>query len=261
MENPYKAKIIKTIQALGAVHSIWDVFSDFVELGALCIANSPKTDSELWNKREQQYLSTIGKYKPEEQKRFPEMFADLVMAMEYEVSERGAPSDILGEIFHALELHNKYKGQFFTPQHVCDMMSKIVLGNIEEMIAEKGYVSLCEPCCGSGAMILGFAKAMLEKHLNYSTQLVVVSTDIDIKCVHMCYLQLSLYGIPAVVIHGNSLSKEEWSHWLTPVYILGNWSQRFKPENNSGADLPKTEDSVSFGEQLTLDDYMKGANK
>ena len=32
----------------------------------------------------------------------------------------------------------------------------------------------------------------------------------------MAYIQLSLYGIPAVVIHGNTLTMETWSHWYTP---------------------------------------------
>jgi hypothetical protein len=39
----------------------------------------------------------------------------------------------------------------------------------------------------------------------------------------MTYLQLALYGVPAVVIHGNSITCEEFSRWYTPVYILGGW--------------------------------------
>ena len=31
----------------------------------------------------------------------------------------------------------------------------------------------------------------------------------------MCYIQLSLLGIPAVVIHGNPLTMQEWAHWYT----------------------------------------------
>ncbi len=42
----------------------------------------------------------------------------------------------------------------------------------------------------------------------------------------MTYIQCALYGIPAVVIHGNSLSLEEWSHWYTPVYIFDGWRFR-----------------------------------
>ena len=33
----------------------------------------------------------------------------------------------------------------------------------------------------------------------------------------MAYIQLALYNIPAVIIHGNTLTVEEWSHWFTPA--------------------------------------------
>ena len=152
------------------------------------------------------------------------MFADLVDALQYELTWSNAPTDVLGPLFHDLELHNKYKGQFFTPQSVCDMMSLISFD--KNLVHEKGYINLYEPCCGSGAMIFGFAKAMAENELNYCHQLVVTATDIDLKCVYMCYLQLSLYGIPAVVIHGDTLTLEEWSHWYTPVYVMNSWKRK-----------------------------------
>lgn len=226
--NPHKQTILKTIQRLGQVHSVWDVFSDFVTLSALCVANSCDRHTPTWEKREQQYLETIRKYKPDEQELFTQMFAELVLALEYEITWNNAPADVLGALFHELELHNKYKGQFFTPQHVCDLMTEIVIGGKDILLNERGYVSLNEPCCGSGAMILGMAKAMLERDMNYSKQLFVLATDVDIKCVYMCYLQLSLYGIPAVVVHGNSLTAEEYSRWLTPVYILDGWAWKTK---------------------------------
>lgn len=242
MDNPYKTKILKTIEKLGYVYSVWNVFSDFVELGALSIANSVDKNKALWEKREKQYLDMIGKYKPDEQKLFPEMFADLVDALQYELTWSNAPVDILGQIFHGLELHNKYKGQFFTPQHICDMMGAIALGDSQNEIRKNGFITVCEPCCGSGAMILGFCKAMLDAELNYCTQLVVTATDIDLKCVYMTYLQLSLYGIPAVVIHGNTLTVEAWSHWFTPVYLIYGWrrkSERICNLDGLGVQTPK----------------------
>jgi hypothetical protein len=75
-------------------------------------------------------------------------------------------------------------------------------------------------------LVLGLAKAMQIKKFNPQQQLVVTGVDIDIKCVNMAYLQLSLFGIPAVIIHGNSLTCEEWSVWRTPAYILGLWEIR-----------------------------------
>ena len=39
----------------------------------------------------------------------------------------------------------------------------------------------------------------------------------------MNFLQLSLLHVPAVVIHGNTLTLQAWSHWYTPAHILGEW--------------------------------------
>ena len=43
---------------------------------------------------------------------------------------------------------------------------------------------------------------------------------IDIRCVHMTYLQLSLAGVPAIVKHTNSLTRETWDIWKTPAFIM-----------------------------------------
>ena len=260
--NPYKDKILKTIQKLCYRHSPWNIFSDFVELGALCIANScADKKTEEWEEREKRYLEIINKYDKDEQQHFPIMFADLVQALEYALTWENAPVDILGELFHELELHNQFKGQFFTPQHICDFMGAITLGDSKADVERQGFVSCCEPACGSGAMVLGFARAMMEAELNYCTQLVVEATDIDLKCVHMTYLQLSLYGIPAIVIHGNTLTLEEWGRWYTPVYIIHGWRwkrQRAAIADKSGEELPKEPEPVKPGEQLTLFDMEGG---
>ena len=155
------------------------------------------------------------------------MFADLVEALTYALTWENAPVDILGELFHELELHNQFKGQFFTPQHICDFMGKIALDDSKADVERLGFISCCEPACGSGAMVLGFARAMMDAELNYCSQLVVEATDIDLKCVHMTFLQLSLYGIPAIVIHGNTLTlleTEEKLETVKPAEPMGQLS-------------------------------------
>lgn len=227
--NPHKEKLVKTIQKLAHRHSTWSLFSDFVELIALTIANSITLDNNVeWQKREDRYLQIINKYNPDEQQVFPEMFADLEEALQYELTQKNAPVDVLGPVFHELKLHNTYKAQFFSPQHICDMMGAIALGDSREELEKQGYISLSEPTCGSGAMVLGFARAMAEANLNYCSQLFAIATDIDPKCAHMTYIQLSLYGIPAVVIHGNSLTLEEWSKWYTPIYVTHGWRWKIR---------------------------------
>lgn len=39
----------------------------------------------------------------------------------------------------------------------------------------------------------------------------------------MAYIQLSYLGIPAVVIHGDSLQVKEYTRFYTPVYMIGDW--------------------------------------
>jgi len=68
-------------------------------------------------------------------------------------------------------------------------MGKCTIDEHDSFIEEKGYISVCEPCCGSGAMILGAAKALKDAGYNYQQQMVVHATDIDIKCVHMYLLK------------------------------------------------------------------------
>ena len=64
-----------------------------------------------------------------------------------------------------------------------------------------------EPTCGSGTMVIGAVWAMKQKDFDFRHKSFFVAQDIDIRCVWMAYIQLSLYGIPAVVIHGDTLAK------------------------------------------------------
>lgn len=219
-KDTYKTKILSLFNEFQYSHNIWTVFSDFVEIVSISISNS--VDLIHRELREKRYLEIIQGYKKNERERFCEMFSNLIMSMENQITLDG-PQDILGELFHELELHNKYRGQFFSPNQISDAMGFITLSDKEETIKEKGFVTVSEPCIGSGTMILGFAKAMKRNGYNYCSQMVVTGVDVDVKCVHMAYMQLSLYGIPAVIIHGNSLTTEEWSRWYTPVYVLNGW--------------------------------------
>lgn len=221
--NDIKKKLIDIIMELSYKHDIWKVFSDFVEVSAIALSNG--IDPTHKEEREQRYMELIKTYSKEELNMITEAFACL--AMEAELSfNSGICRDILGGLFHELELHNKYKGQFFTPSVVCELMAAVTVADVEEQIKEKGYITVSEPCTGSGAMVLGIAKVLMNKNISCSSQMVVTAIDVDLKCVCMTYIQLSLYGIPAVVIHGNTLTTEEWSRWYTPAYVLDGWIWR-----------------------------------
>ena len=176
-------EIVSGIQKLAYRHPAYQIFQDWLEISAIAISNS--VDLANFEDREKRYLELINQYK-EEQNALVELFATLVRNLTDEVETSGTPRDVLGEVFHGLELHNKYKGQFFTPNHICEFMGRAVLaGDTEEVISERGFVSVCEPCVGSGGLVIGLAAAMAYHKHNYQTELVVTACDIDIKCVHI----------------------------------------------------------------------------
>lgn len=72
-------------------------------------------------------------------------------------------------------------------------------------------------------LVLSYAKALKKHNINYQKYLLVDVTDIADTCVYMAYIQLALYGIPAIVKCGNSLTQEIRFAMETPLYFLQYW--------------------------------------
>lgn len=256
----HQKELVKLISGLAYRHSQWQVFSDFAEMAAISISNA--VDLAQSQTREERYMQIIQRYRADELAKFPQMLAALTMAMEEE------PADVLGRTFHDLELHNKWAGQFFTPYHVCRMMAKMTIGDkadVEARIAARGFVTASEPAAGSGAMVIALAHEMRDAGINYQRHLHVTAVDVDAKCVHMAYLQFALLHIPAIIVHGNSLSLEEFGRWYTPAHIMDGWNWKLKREALPGdaheierppepaASSPRRDDDPPAGPaQLTL---------
>ncbi|WP_177142908.1 N-6 DNA methylase [Variovorax sp. YR216] len=204
------------------------VFADFCELSALAISNS--VDRIQFAAREERYLHIVKGYEPAEVEKFPLMLAILVDWLQCGLA------DCLGELFMSLELGDHWKGQFFTPSSVASAMAHISLHDVKKTVEREGFVSICEPACGAGGMLIACAEAVLEQGVNYQTAMHVTAIDIDATAAHMAYVQLSLLNVPAIVIHGNALSLEQRSHWVTPAHVLGGWDRRLR--RRSSADTP-----------------------
>jgi hypothetical protein len=212
--------LIKRFNGFRYRHGVYDVFRDFCELGACALSNS--VDKHHFEEREKQYLSVIGKYTSEEADEFAKMLGALAIVLEAD-----GPTDVLGRVFSQLEIHNRDAGQFFTPQCISDMMGALSFGDgLKQIIDSRGYITLQEPAAGAGSMIFGFCKAMKDAGYDYTSQLHVTAIDIDSRCAHMCYLQMSLLGIPGVVYIGDTLRMQMRSVWETPAHILGGWFLR-----------------------------------
>lgn len=218
----YRKELMDLLRQNSHRHDLYTIWSDFVEIGAIAYSNT--VDLQHFDEREARYMQIVGKYNADEITRFAQSLGALTMAMEYAKFD-----DVLGATFMELELGNKWRGQFFTPYHLCEMMAKMnVDANMGKIIEANGFVLASDPCVGGGAMPIALAQAMFEAGYNPQQQLHVTVQDIDIKSVHMAYMQLTLLHLPAIVIHGNTLTNEQNSIWYTPAHILGGWTFKLK---------------------------------
>jgi hypothetical protein len=164
--------------------------------------------------REEEYLREIARWDTESQSLFPKCFELLVACMEAEPLQ-----DMLGPIYMELGSAStqKWGGEFYTPLSVGKLMARMTLGDFKVPIDRP--LSFCEPACGSGGMILAAAETMIER--GYSPlNMEVTCVDVSKLACDMCYVNLTLSGIPAQVIHGNTLSLECWGGWRTVTWPM-----------------------------------------
>lgn len=193
-----KKEIIEIINSMSGRYSNYEVFTDWIRCSALAISNSMDMfHGKLWRQREGIYLDTMNKYSKKEQGKITSMFGMLAETFDYEMS------DVLGEIYMEGGMGSKQTGQFFTPYHI----SKMCAETVDLQPNENGKYIINEPSCGGGGMIIAVASALKEKGIDYQRKMVVVAQDLDWKGVYMCYVQLSLLGINAVVVQGDTLCK------------------------------------------------------
>ena len=208
-KNQYRNELISEIKTLAQSNGLNTVFTTFLEITATSIA--AQMDPQNAEEREKRYQEMASKMTPEMLSSYARMFALLTLVTREYAED---PCDILGDIYHELRLNNEWNGQFFTPNHICRLMAQ--LANVDVPEDKECPITINEPTCGSGTMVIGAVWAMQRKGIDYRRKSFFVAQDIDIRCVWMAYIQLSLYGIPAVVIHGNTLTMETWSQRYTP---------------------------------------------
>lgn len=208
-KSSYKDELVSEIKSLAYPQGLNTVFTTFLEITAVSIAAQMDPDNAV--EREKRYEEIASKMKPETLSSYARMIALLYMAI---LEHMDDPCDILGDIYHKLCLNNEWNGQFFTPDHISRLMAQ--LANPVEDLEEKKAPIINEPACGSGSMIIGAIWAMKRDNFDYQRNCFFVAQDIDIRCVWMTYIQMSLYKIPGVVVHGDTLAMEEWSRWYTP---------------------------------------------
>jgi len=234
MINNHKAEFNKIFNQFSHRHNRYDVFRDFIMMAGFSIQNSVLKCESI----EAEYMDIVKRYKKEEVNLFPKLLAELTLGLEAEMG------DFLGDIFMSLDLGESRMGQFFTPYHLAKLMSDLCVGDKLSALSGKPFITLSEPACGAGGMIVAVAQSMLEAGFNPSEQLWVEARDLDPVAAMMCYCQLSLLGVPARVITGNTLTLEQSRVFYTPTHYLNNWSYKLNKYWNKDVVEQKEEEIV-----------------
>ncbi|MDE2102159.1 MAG: SAM-dependent DNA methyltransferase [Patescibacteria group bacterium] len=192
------------LKRLAYGHDLRRVFDAFVRLAACAVAAQT---------REAEYLEEVKHWQKPELGLFAEALGSLVREMESEPF-----TDLIGGYYMEFALSSKgqqWGGEYHTPKPICDFMAQITMGDMSELPADRP-ITVCEPACGSGAMILSVGQVCSPE---VRRRLRVTAIDINRTACDMAFLNTTLWGIPTRVIHGNTISGEYWSAWSNIHYI------------------------------------------
>jgi hypothetical protein len=203
----------------------WEVFSDFITLAAseLDMARI-RTPENIERSRE-----ICAKYSASDISNLHTLFCLMVCALEAKFH------DFLGAIFMELELGDDRNGQYFTPYHLQSLMAKLLMPDVEQTIRREGLVTVSDPASGAAGMIVAYAENLLAAGYNPSEHMFGSCIDIDPIAADMAFIQLSLLGIPAEVVTGNTLTMQLNRVRYTPVYYINNYEKRLEDQRRISA--------------------------
>lgn len=140
-------------------------------------AFSNAVDKTHYDEREDRYLKAIVKYRKEEQALFPELLAEMTVAL-----EKNPDQDFLGEVYMRMRLGSDELKQIFTPYNVCHFMALATMGNVAEQVEKSGFITVHDDCCGGGATLIAAANVAWndeEAGLNFQNHILFSAQDIQ----------------------------------------------------------------------------------
>lgn len=250
-----RKEILGIFESLRYKRDLWSVYSDFLEMTAIAVSNSAERIAMpgRFEEREKRYLSLAKTYKRDELMKFSEVFALFVKLQDYNLQSQGA-KDILGGLLMELGLGDKWGGQFFTPDHVANLMAKMSYTeeDFKKDISKRGFVYASDPAVGGGVTMIGLVNAMLDGGCNPQRELLIECGDLDKRACFMTYIQLATLGIPAIVKNQDAITGKVFDVWFTPAFYLGGWQFKLKSfkDEEKGESIEKSKENVEKREEI-----------
>lgn len=191
----------------------YETFTDFLELATCAIRKTTLPPGDQADQLEARYMAVVKRHKADDIRTMPELLGITTLALQ------DGGCDFLGRVAGELELLNGGMGQFFTPYDLSRMMAEMQLADAGPIIEAKGFITVAEPACGAGGMILAVADVLTKQGHDIGTTLYADGTDLSEMCFRMAYIQTSLRGVPAMIRRGNTLSLEMFDQARTPALL------------------------------------------
>ena len=191
-----------------------EIFRTFVLIAACTLS---------MGQRETEYLQAVKGFTKPQHKAIAQTFAQMIEAM-----EKSTYRDLLGPIHMELGAKSTRDalGEFYTPIEVSRMMAQMTI-RIDDLPKDRPF-SIMEPSSGAGQMVLCAAEVLVEQFGLSPLNMKATSVDVSRTACDMCFINLSLWGLPGVVIHGNTISLEQWGSWTTPTYHMARGRETAK---------------------------------
>lgn len=182
---------------------LMETFRTFIHAAACAVA---------CGQREEDYFHAIRGWTSEELQPFGDVLGQLILDM-----DAADYTDVIGPAYEAFEgKGNKQRtGSFYTPPSLTDLIAR--LQTPTAVWPERGPLTVHEPAGGSGGMLLALVREL--RGLGAPPQSIRIQTwDVNRLACDMAYLNLTLHGVPAEVVWGDTLRLEVSGSWRNVWY-------------------------------------------
>lgn len=225
-KDSFKKTFLKDFHLLTQRHSPREVWDDFIMILACDLAIP--FSGPYRQERKVMQKNALSHYSLEEYLLLLEMGTQIILAF-----HQNSDQDFLGPLYMDLKLGNARIGQFFTTYSISRMIAAISINNLKEAFEKKQWVSISDPACGSGGMLIAAANCAHDQNILVADKILFVAQDISYIVALTCYVQLSLLGYAAIIIIGDTLldppttqNLQSDNVWYTPGFFIHNWHQR-----------------------------------
>ncbi|MEM7510557.1 MAG: N-6 DNA methylase [Bacteroidota bacterium] len=191
-------------------------FSDVLEMLVceFCPHDVNQETNQLIGRYKETYLEVVRRFKNDDhiRKYYPPLCKALLDAYNKVVTPEGGWGDPLGDYFQeiASDRDKSWRGQFFTPVPLCDMMANMVSNGNHTPNQE-----ISDPACGSGRTLIAYDRTCPPGSMNF-----YVGVDTDPRCIRIAAINFFFHGMRGILVCGNSLSLEArfgYRVWLPEI--------------------------------------------